>query len=99
MTREQANAALAKLRDMRSGADGRQRAVLSAARRLIVKLRRHADLYRDWSPLDSLSAYGGGRTVPQGVMARKAGMVLRDIGVLKTKGRADKPVWMQVRLA
>lgn len=97
MTRDQANAALARLREMREDADARRRAELSAARRLVLKLFRSSHLFRDWSPLDSLAAYGG-VGYPQGLMARKAGMILREIGALKTRGRTDKPVWMQVRL-
>ena len=97
MNREQANAALAKLREMRSGADQRRLAAIAAARRLIPMLVQEADRYRDWTALDDLSR-GYGRT-PRGVMARKGGMILREIGVLKAKGRADEPVWMQIRLA
>lgn len=97
MTREQANAALAKIRKMRESADAKRKTTLSAARRLVPVLFRHPDLYRDWVPLDDLSRRFH-RNTPRGVMARRAGMVLREIGALKTKGRADKPVWTLVKL-
>jgi hypothetical protein len=97
MTRDQANAALAKLRALRDDADAKRVEAINAARRVIPMLVRRGDLFREWTALDMLAAPWG--TGPRGHMARKAGLILREIGVLQSKGSKDRPAFMLIRLS